>query len=95
MFAWVKYITYIPTLVVLIQAAVAFIEALKKEAPGPEKKQDVMNALEASWDSFFPKKVDAFDAVKPVISYLIDLCVSVYNAVGYFTKKEAEAPTEA
>lgn len=94
MFAFLKYITLIPILIQVVQAAVQFVESVRSDAPGPEKKAAVMDSLTASWGALQSefKITVPFAVLGPIVSFLIDLAVSVYNAVGYFRKKEAPAP---
>jgi len=94
MLAMLRYIMLIPILISLVQAAVQFVESVRADSPGPEKKAAVMDSLAASWGGLqkeFQITVP-FSALGSIVSVLIDLAVSIYNAVGYFRKKEAPAP---
>lgn len=87
---WLKYITLLPFLYELIKGAVALVEATKAGLPGAEKKAAVLGAITSNWDSAqaaFGISVDVTKII-PVLSFLIDLIVAVYNAIGYFAKKD-------
>lgn len=90
MLALLKYVTLIPRLVFIVQAVVAFIESVKEHEPGTDKKAAAMESIRDGWgiaqEQF--KIKEPFDVLEPVLSYLIDLAVSVYNMVGYFRKKD-------
>lgn len=93
MFAALRYITLIPRLVAIVQAAVAFVEGVKAHDPGTEKKAAVLEALESGWEGIgkeFQINVP-YTVLKDVISFLVDFAVSIYNLVGYFKKKDAPA----
>ena len=94
MFAFLRYVSLIPILIQVVQAAVQFVESVRADSPGPEKKAAVMDSLAASWGGLQNefKITVPFSVLGPIVSFLIDLAVSVYNAVGYFRKKEAPAP---
>ncbi len=81
MLALIRYFGYIPQLAGVILAAVAFIEGIKAGDPGPEKKQAVMDAMKAGWDTisanFEVKRT--FEELAPLIGILIDICVAMYN----------------
>lgn len=91
MLTLLKHVTLIPHLIFIVQAVVGFIESVKAHDPGPEKKAAAMQSIRDGWsiaqEEF--KIKEPFDVLEPVLSYLIDLAVSVYNMVGYFTKKDA------
>lgn len=90
MFALLRYVTYVPALVMLISAVVSLVESIKRHDPGADKKNAVMEILAGNWESLSKefKIVVPYEIIKPVISVLIDLTVSVYNAIGFFTKKD-------
>lgn len=93
MLAILRYITYVPSLVFLIQAIVTLVESIKKHEPGEDKKKAVLEIMGTNWESLskeFQITVP-FEVLKSVISVLIDLTVSVFNVIGYFSKKDKPA----
>jgi len=90
MFALLKYVTYVPALVFMIQAVVSLIESVKAGEPGADKKNAALEILQGNWANLATefKITIPFEVLKPVISFLIDFTISVYNMVGYFTKKK-------
>ncbi len=93
MITLLKYVSYVPSLIFMIQAVVSLVESIKNGEPGTEKKNAALDILGQNWESLSKefKIVVPFDVLKPVISFLIDLTVSVYNMIGYFRKKDNPA----
>lgn len=89
----VKYATLVPTLVGIINAGINFVESVKADAPGPEKKQAVIDGLRSMWEDIASeaKIKEPFDVFEPLISRLIDFAVAIYNVIGHFTHKDAGA----
>lgn len=92
MIALLRYVSYVPALIFMIQAVVALVEAVKIGEPGADKKNSVLDILGQNWESLSKefKIMVPFEVLKPVISFLIDLTVSVYNMIGYFRKGEGK-----
>ena len=84
-----KYLALIPALFALIKGSIEMVEAVSSGKTGPEKKQAVLDALQATWEGVqaaFGINV-AYATIAPVIGLLIDLAVAIYNATGFFQKK--------
>jgi len=86
--AWIKYISLFPLLYALVKGAVELVEATRDGIPGADKKAAVLAALQDGWVS--AQAAFGFATpiapLLPILSFLIDLVVSIYNAIGYFKK---------
>jgi len=93
MIALLRYVSYVPALIFMIQAVVSLVESVKTGEPGGDKKNAVLEILSGNWESLSKefRITVPIDVLKPVISFLIDLTVSVYNMIGYFRKKDQPA----
>lgn len=92
--AWIKYISLFPVLYALVKGAVELVEAVSTGVGGAEKKAAIMAALEEGWaaaQAAFGLTVP-FEPLKPIISFLIDLTVAIYNAIGFFKRSEPVVP---
>jgi hypothetical protein len=91
---WLKYLSMMPLLYALVKGAVELVEATMAGLPGAEKKKAVLDALASAWpaaqETF--KFAAPYEVILPVLSFLIDLVVAIYNLIGYFKKDDAPTP---
>jgi len=91
--SFLKYITLFPLLYALIKGGVELVEVTQAGLPGEEKKAAVLNSIKDGWataQSVFGFAIPV-EPILPVIGFLIDLTVSIYNAIGYFKKATVPA----
>jgi len=83
---WIKYIALLPALYKLIQGAVEICEDVAEDGVlGAEKKAAVLEAVRMGCETLGVGP--AWAVLEPVVGVMIDMVVSIYNAVGNWKKK--------
>jgi hypothetical protein len=88
----IQIIRLIAALLPIIQQVIHLVEATFSGHSSEEKKSEAMGLIESTW-GFLANEAGikelrgfAFADLKPIVSFLVDTVVSVFNRAGIFSK---------